>query len=416
LKIAFVVPKMEIGGVETFIFRLGRALMERGHSVDVVSAGDKGAWWDRLADEGFGHWCFAEGSSFCPVSHAVKVCRFLRSQRYHIVLLNHCVQVAPALSLLPNEMAVVALAHNDHKCIYEVACANWKAWDVGVGVGERVASVMHSRVPERKIKIIPYGVELPDPQQWSRRATLDDEFKMLFVGRLVHEQKGIFCLPTILADIRAQGIEATLTVVGDGPDRQELRQRLDEVCAPGTFTLLPPLSSDHVYRCMLAHHVFLMPSFYEGLPIAALEAQACGCVPIASRLDGVTDFGIADGETGFLCPVSSVVSFVSAAVRIARDRGLWQEISLAAHERIAQKFTTDVMASRYLELFEQVKTGAFARDKPCSRGPRIDFSVYGWRGLVPNSARQAARKARRAWAHISSRWSSHRNSRGAQPL
>jgi glycosyltransferase involved in cell wall biosynthesis len=397
---------MEVGGVEMFILRLGRALMKRGHLVDVVSAGIKGAWWDRVGDEGFGHRYFAEEGSFCPVSHAVKVCRFLRSQCYDIVLLNHCVQVAPALSLLPDEMVVIALAHNDHKCTYEVACANWKAWDVGVGVGERVASVMQSRVPERKIKIIPYGVELPDPQQWSSRATLADEFKMLFVGRLAHEQKGIFCLPKILADIRAQGIEATLTVVGDGPDRQDLRQRFNEVCAPGTFTLLPPQCSDDVYRSMLAHHIFLMPSFYEGLPIAALEAQACGCVPIASLLDGVTDFAIADGETGFLCPVSNVSCFVAAAIRVARDRGLWQEMSLAAHERIAEKFTTDLMASRYLELFEQVQTGAFARETPRSRGPRIDFSVYGWRGLAPNSARQVARKARRTWAHISSGWSS----------
>jgi glycosyltransferase involved in cell wall biosynthesis len=210
---------------------------------------------------------------------------------------------------------------------------------------------------------------------------------MLYAGRLAHEQKGIFFLPEVLAGVRAKGISATLTVIGEGPDGHELHRRLAQTCEPETFAMHPSASSEEIYRSLLTHHVLLMPSFYEGLPIIPLEAQACGCVPIASNLPGVTDVGIEDGTTGFLCPLADVAAFVDACTRAASSPGLWKKMSQAAHDHVAEKFTTDIMAAQYVELFTMLQRKSAARPMRRLRAPRFNMSVFGWRGLVPNGLR-----------------------------
>lgn len=385
---------MDVGGVETTILRLGSALKKRGHRVEVVSAGVRGRWWHRVAEYGLGSWCFPEENSFCLVSHAAKVCRFLHLRQYDIVLLNHCLYVAPALSMLPDSVTVIPIVHNDEDQVYKVACANWQSWDIAVGVSPRITAAMRRRLSERETKTICNGVELPTTQQWSGRVPLTDELRILFVGRFNHKQKGVLFLPEILAGIHAQGIAAKLTLIGDGPDRNQVMRDLSQHCKPGSFEWLSTQPSDEVYRCMLAHHVLLMPSLYEGLGLVALEAQACGCVPVASLLTDVTDVIIANSRTGLLCPVGDVQSFVDTTFRLARNPELWTQMSSAAHDYVAKLFTTEIMASQYLQLFAEAQHGVLANEMPRSRQPRIDYSVFGWRGLLPYPIRRAARFAR----------------------
>jgi glycosyltransferase involved in cell wall biosynthesis len=395
---------LDIGGVETTVFRLGSELKKRGHSVDVVSAGVHGRWWHRLAEYELGSWCLPEASSFCLLSHAAKVCGFLRSRQYDVVLLNHCLYVAPALSMLPDSMTVMPIVHNDEDQVYKVACANWRSWDVAIGVSPRITAVMRRRLPERETRTICNGVELPTPQQWSGRFPAADELRILFVGRFKHEQKGVLFLPKILAGIQAQGIAAKLTLIGDGPDRDQVLHDLSKSCKPDTFEWLSTQAGDEVYRHMLEHHVLLMPSLYEGLGLVALEAQACGCVPVASRLSDVTDVIIDDSKTGFLCPAGDVQSFVAGAAKLARDPELWTEMSSAAHSRVAKLFTTEIMASQYLELFAQTEHDSSSNNNvPRSRQQSIDYSVFGWRGLLPYPVRRAARFAREASSRILAR-------------
>jgi glycosyltransferase involved in cell wall biosynthesis len=394
LKIAFVVPWIDIGGVETTMFRLGAALKKHGHSVDVVSAGVEGRWWRRLAEFELSGECLPEAGSFCLDSHAAKVCKYLCSQRYDIVLLNHCLYVAPALSMLPDSMTVIPIVHNDEDQVYRVACANWKSWDIAVGVSPRITAIMRRRVPERETRTICNGVELPTQEQWSARLPFTGELKILFVGRFKHDQKGVLFLPQILAGIQAQGVTAKLTLIGDGPDRNQVVRDLSERCQAGSFEWLSTQPGDEVYRRMLHHHVLLMPSLYEGLGLVALEAQACGCVPVASRLTDVTDVVITDSKTGILCPVGEVQSFVAAAVQLARNPKLWAEMSSAGHDDVATLFTIEIMASQYLDLFAQTRQGGLDRETLRSKQSGIDYSVFGWRGILPYPVRRAARFVR----------------------
>ena len=66
-------------------------------------------------------------------------------------------------------------------------------------------------------------------------------------------------------------------------------------------------------------HVLLMPSEMESFGLVALEAMACGVVPVATRVGGVPEL-ITDGEDGFLEPVGDIAGAGGARRRVAARR------------------------------------------------------------------------------------------------
>lgn len=111
----------------------------------------------------------------------------------------------------------------------------------------------------------------------------------LFVGRLSTE-KGVDVLMKAWAKIP----DMSLTVLGDGPERQKL-----EAMAPPNVTFKGGVSGEIVRQHMLESEVLLMPSiWYEGFPMTAVEAYAAGLPVIASRIGSLTE--IIEPSTGAL--------------------------------------------------------------------------------------------------------------------
>jgi glycosyltransferase involved in cell wall biosynthesis len=202
--------------------------------------------------------------------------------------------------------------------------------------------------------------------------------RLLFLGRVEDTAKGVLWIPKILSRILAKGTAVRLTVAGDGPDLPALRKALS---GPGLhpavdFVGLIPLAD--VPGLVARHDVFLMPSRFEGFPLTLIEAMAGGCVPVASRIRGVTDFVVEDGRTGLLFPVGAVGAAADWIVRLDRDRSLLASLSRAARDAVASKFTASEQASRYAELLHRVMESPQPLPKPL---PLERWQVH--RGLLP---------------------------------
>lgn len=169
--------------------------------------------------------------------------------------------------------------------------------------------------------------------------------RLLSFGRVEDQSKGIFWLPSILAGTPDDVI---LTIGGDGPDLE----RLKAACAPlGRRVVFQGAVAPHqVHDLMAAHDVFIMPSRYEGFGLTLVEAMMGGCVPVVSRVRGVTDIIVDDGETGLLFPVGDTAKAASLITRLARDPALVTQMSVRAIRSARQRFRTDTMASAYRDL------------------------------------------------------------------
>src|SRR5947208_11558808 len=118
-------------------------------------------------------------------------------------------------------------------------------------------------------------------------------------GRL-GAQKGFDLLLDAFARVRADGLGATLTILGDGPDREVLAARTHRLGLGDAvrFAGFQP----HPYRYFAAADVFVLSSRYEGLPNVVLDALAAGCPVVAYACsDGLREV-VRDGVNGLLVP------------------------------------------------------------------------------------------------------------------
>lgn len=394
IRVALVAPTIAAGGVETVMFGLAKFFLARGLAVEFVVTDQPGEWGGRAAE--FGPVRCPDSGPDWPPARCARVGRLLAAGNYDLVLLNHARYAQAALGLLPDRVAAVPVLHNDNPEIYRVACANPLAWNALVGVSPLVTMVAAERLPGRPVQYIPNGVELPGAEQRRTRRAWQPKLSAAFVGRVTQEQKGVFFLPEIVAGCRRQGLDVELRVAGDGPDLAELKDRTRAAGLDGLVEFLGMIKPGQVRSLLLDSHLLLMPSFYEGLPIVALEAQACGCVPVASALPGITDAAIAPGETGLLAEPGRADGFVAAVAGLARSPEQWDRMSRAGQARVAGKFSVDAMGSAYLGLFEAIRAGRLPLPRPRARGPRFDRSLFSRFELMPPRLR-AAELAVRKW-------------------
>ena len=357
VRVALVTYAMHCGGVETFLLRLGRFLSKAGLEVHVIATCDRGEWFTKIEQEGLRAHYIEKGSN-TEYFHARHIGKVLAQSGYDVIFLNHARHAQMSLGLLPNHVVVIPILHNDHEAIYDVGCANNRAWNVAVAVSPKVAVRARSRVEEDRVVHIPYGVEPALPELLLHRAGSFKPLRLIFAGRLVHEQKGVLLLPEILQQCLRRGVDATLTILGDGPDLTRLRAGIQANGIGERVHLLGILPPERMYEALSSHHILLLPSYYEGLPIILLEAMACGCVPVVSRLPGITDVVVEDGISGLLAAVGDTSDFSHKVETLATNQHLWGIQSNAAR-RAAGQFSVETMGRSYLRLIERALAGQY---------------------------------------------------------
>lgn len=397
-RVAFVTYAMHCGGMEAVLLRLGRYLRQQGCEIEVLTTVEPGEWFGRwsaleipaqhvssLATDGF----------LAPLRHGLKVVARLIEGRFDIVFLHHSLHTQAAIAKLPDNVVVIPVLHNDEDYIYEVGCGNSQAWNVAVAVSPKVAATARERVPGRPVVQISSGVELPDADALKRRRSLGKQLELIFVGRVEHNQKGVLWLPDILKACRERGIDARLTIIGDGPDAARLLQKLSDYGVARVVQHFKGLTPEQVYGRLLDAHILLMPSRYEGLPIALLESQACGCVPVVSLLAGITDTVVSHGKTGMLAEPSQVSAFTDAVAILYHDPALWARMSDAGHARIQADFSVEAMGRKYLQLINEALNGRYPLPRRRLYQSVMALKVLPWREFLPLRLRRLGGASRR---------------------
>jgi len=100
-------------------------------------------------------------------------------------------------------------------------------------------------------------------------------------------------------------------------------------------------------------HIFAMPSLWEGLPMAMLEAMVAGKAIIASATAGIPE-AIVDGREGILVPPGDLDALARGLRILLADRVRQRALGAAAAARARKEFTVQVMTDRYLDLYTQM--------------------------------------------------------------
>lgn len=222
------------------------------------------------------------------------------------------------------------------------------------------------RIPDERIRQIYNGVDLsrfrPAKASGARNTALADidagTLVLGTVGRLSAE-KGQEYLIEAMAHLRREHADAAasirLFIIGDGPLRGELEQRVREAGLAEVVSLIGARDDiPEIYRQL---SIFVLPSLGEGISNTILEAMASGLPVIATRVGGNPEL-VVDGETGFLVEPASPVRLADAIARYARDPARMRAHAEAGRKRVGECFSMDNMVRQYDELYRCLLTAS----------------------------------------------------------
>jgi colanic acid/amylovoran biosynthesis glycosyltransferase len=214
-----------------------------------------------------------------------------------------------------------------------------------------------ARKPARTIlRRIPCGVPIPS----KRVQRPHSGFRVAFVGRLADEAKRISDVTRAFCRVVKEIPGTEAVIYGDGPERRAVEEILATDGAGLPVWLGGVVTSDRVQERLLDCQVIVLLSDYEGLPIALMEAMACGCVPVCLRVrSGIPEL-VEDNVTGLLVNDRGD-DFVKAIRRLRDDPILWERLSRAARSFINPRFSNDACAEEWAELLHAVQGQASPR-------------------------------------------------------
>ncbi len=210
-------------------------------------------------------------------------------------------------------------------------------------------------VPAAHRVFIPNGVDtrtfapLAADDKRTRRAALGlpDVPIALFAGRLAQEKR-LDLLVGVWQAIRAQVPGAMLVLVGAGAEEAALKRMA------GAGVLFTGATHD-VAPYLQAADLFVLPSAYEGLSVALLEAMAAGLPAVATRVGGNPEV-ITHGENGWLIPVDDPAALQAALIAVLGDARYCANLGCQARARIVRDYEIAGVAQKlramYLRLLE----------------------------------------------------------------
>lgn len=170
---------------------------------------------------------------------------------------------------------------------------------------------------------------------WRRRLGIaDTDLAVAFVGRLVLE-KGLEVFAATLDALRAQGVPHRALIIGDGPERAWMQNRLPDAVFTGFLT------AEDLARAYASSDVFLNPSITETFGNVTLEAMACGVPAVCADATGARSL-VNHAQTGFLVPPAEPLGFVAPVRRLLTEPALRADMA-AASVAASANFTWDAI-------------------------------------------------------------------------
>ena len=204
---------------------------------------------------------------------------------------------------------------------------------LGIALDSRITSTGESRAQLRSLFGIP-----------------PDRFVVGWIGRMTHIKR-VEDVLLAFRDLRARGTDATLCLVGDGPDREHIERRAHEL------GIARHILSVGYQRDVAPYYAFfdalLLPSANEGTPVVAIEALAARKPVVATRVGGVPDV-VVDGTDGFLVPVGDVNGMVDALERLARDPELRSQMGEAGCARVVPRYRVERLVDDVDALYHEL--------------------------------------------------------------
>lgn len=192
-----------------------------------------------------------------------------------------------------------------------------------------------------------------DALQFPRAAAPGGPFRIVSVGRLI-DFKGFPVLLEAVALVKARGFAVELVIVGEGPQRPVLEEKIRALGLEAEARLAGVRTQEEIKRELATAHVFSLACLTDDkgamdiLPTVMLEAMACGLPIVSTTLAGVPEIVI-HGVTGLLTEPKNAEGLADHLTTLAADPALRGRMGEAGYQRVQEVFALEKTAGHLAE-------------------------------------------------------------------
>jgi glycosyltransferase involved in cell wall biosynthesis len=369
LKVLHVAGSAEWAGGEVYLLQLAERLDRARFSLSVVCPA-AGPLAERLERAGVSAPVIPMEDRLVDPSALRALTSHLRRERPHIVQshgarANFYGRLAARFARVPRHLSTVHNSLYDYpvpplrRALYLALDRVTVPWtETVVCVAESLARdlIERSRLPPRKVRVIPNGVDLArfdparaDGERVRRELGLGAGPVLGIIGRMTL-QKDHQTFLAALAVVRAAVPEVQALIVGDGPLRksveaQAARLGLERACR---FTGV----RDDIPDCLAAASVVVLSSVSEGFPFTVLEALALARPLVATAVNGVTEI-VEPDVTGLLVPPRRPDLLARATLGLLDDPERARGLGQAGRKAVEARFPVELMITRLEHLYAE---------------------------------------------------------------
>lgn len=203
---------------------------------------------------------------------------------------------------------------------------------------------------------IPSGVPVPETTVCQAGQS---ELRLLYVGRLVQEQKRIRELTDAFIKTvqHVPGVRATICGQGYGNERERIEAKIRDHGLGDVIKVRGAVEPGLIHNVMRHHHAIVLLSDHEGTPGSIMDGMASGLVPVCLNIEGGVRELVIHDQTGLLVS-NRDEEFLYAVRRLKDDVELRCTLARNARKHIEDNYSLAGAATRWLDFFSSLLSSA----------------------------------------------------------
>ncbi len=178
---------------------------------------------------------------------------------------------------------------------------------------------------------------------------VDPVVEVVFIA-WVDSNKGVFELIGAAENLMREGQSFKLTMCGHGKDFDAIAALVKQKKLENTVQLLGWIYEEEKYKILARADVFVLPTYYEGMPNALLEAMSSGLPSVVTSVGSIPDM-VTDGVHGLLIKPRNTLQLQDALRTLINDAALREKFGNAAREHILNENAMAVIIEKYRKIF-----------------------------------------------------------------
>lgn len=216
--------------------------------------------------------------------------------------------------------------------------------DAFIVVAPYLKDIFKDIVEEKKIVVLPNAIEIPKDLHKGYR-----EQNLLFLGRLCKE-KGIYELLDAVKDLKKEFPKLQLYLGGVWvEDELQHKARQCESFVHYLGWIDTKQKDEYLKKC----NIFVLPTYFEGLPMSLLEGMAYGCACVASEVGGIPQV-MTSGKDGIVIPAKDVQALKDSIKELLENQKLQKELGRNARKTVEEGYDINKSVQKLLQIYQSV--------------------------------------------------------------